>query len=144
MSEERQSGATGGATVEPPPENEWAELDESDGKEIASSVALDVIHMSEINQAMEYARLHPRSLATWKKKCLEMITLSEAVAGQCFYSLPRKEKNKDTGAYEQKNIVGPSARFAEIIASRWCNCRAGAKVLGEDETGEFVRAQGVF
>ncbi|HET7596026.1 MAG TPA: hypothetical protein VFK15_03780 [Burkholderiales bacterium] len=61
-----------------------------------------------------------------------MVTLSESVAEQCIYALPR----------DGKTIEGPSARFAEVVASAWGNCRAGARVV--DDSGEFVTAQGVF
>lgn len=133
-----------GNAVEDPPDISWGGVAEEEGVVISPILALDVIRMSEINQAMEYSRQHPRKLSAWRRTSLEMITLSADVAGQCFYSLPRWEKNKETGKKEQKNIVGPSSRFAEIIAQRWGNARAGAQVLGEDEAGEFVRAQGLF
>jgi hypothetical protein len=58
--------------------------------------------------------------------------LNESIAEQCIYALPR----------DNKTIEGPSARFAEIVASAWGNCRAGARVI--DDSGEFVTAQGVF
>ena len=48
------------------------------------------------------------------------------------YALPR----------DGKTIEGPSARFAEIVASAWGNCRAGARTV--DDSGDFVTAQGVF
>ena len=44
--------------------------------------------------------------------------------------------------YFSKTIEGPSARFAEVIASAWGNSRAGARVI--DDRGDFVVAQGVF
>ncbi|KAG1166891.1 hypothetical protein G6F35_017935 [Rhizopus arrhizus] len=61
-----------------------------------------------------------------------MVTLSQSIAEQCVYALPR----------DGKTIEGPSARFAEVIASAWGNNRAGARVI--DDKGEFIIAQGVF
>jgi predicted flap endonuclease-1-like 5' DNA nuclease len=63
---------------------------------------------------------------------MDMVTISEAVEQECFYALPR----------DNKVIEGPSARFAEVVASAWGNSRAGARVVSDQ--GEFVTAQGVF
>jgi hypothetical protein len=98
---------------------------------------------SEINQAMARAEKRPRKLSEWKRRCQEMITLDESVATECFYALPRRERGAD-GNYETKIIKGPSARFAEIIVCNWGNCRAMARVAGEDTSGQFVRGQGTF
>lgn len=104
---------------------------------------IDVIAASEFAQQLDYARTHPRSLAKWKRRALELATFDEVVAASCFYALPRRQKNAD-GKYENVIIKGPSARFAEIVVSTWGNCRAGARVAGEDASGEFVRGQGTF
>ncbi len=71
-----------------------------------------------------------------------MVTLNEQVAQECIYSLPRKEKDQATGQWVIKPIEGPSARFAEVVASAWGNSRAGARVVNDQ--GDFVTAQGVF
>lgn len=120
--------------------------DEPEEMEVESTSIspIDIIAASEFERALEYARKHPRKLSVWKRRALEFVTLDEFVAGKCFYALPRKEKNRDTGNYETKMIQGPSARFAEIIVSTWGNCKAGARVAGEDPSGEFIRAQGTF
>jgi hypothetical protein len=75
---------------------------------------------------------YPRSVKQFVKNCMEMATLTEQVAEECFYALPR----------DGKTVEGPSARLAEIVASSWGNCRAGARVV--DEGAEFITAQGVF
>lgn len=95
-----------------------------------TTVAL--LNKSEIEQQIATARKYPRSVKTFLNKAIEMVTLSEGIAQECIYSLPR----------DGKVIEGPSARFAEIIVSAWGNSRAGARVVNED--GEFVTAQGVF
>ena len=61
-----------------------------------------------------------------------MVTLNESIAQQCIYALPR----------DGKTIEGASARFGEIVASAWGNCRAGARTVNEGT--EFITAQGVF
>lgn len=87
---------------------------------------------SEINQQVATAKRYPRSLQRFADEAMQMVTLDKATAQECMYALPR----------DGKSIVGPSARFAEIIASAWGNNRAGARVV--DVGGEFVTAQGVF
>lgn len=91
-----------------------------------------MLNKSEIDQQIATAHRFPRSLKRFRDEALQMVTLSETVAEQCIYALPR----------DGKTIEGPSARFAEVIASAWGNCRAGARVV--DDKGEFVTAQGVF
>lgn len=91
-----------------------------------------VLNKSEIDQQIATAHRFPRSLKRFRDEALQMVTLSESVAEQCIYALPR----------DGKTIEGPSARFAEVVASAWGNCRAGARVI--DDRGEFVTAQGVF
>ena len=95
-----------------------------------TTVAL--LNKSEIEQQIATARKFPRSVKRFLDNALEMVTLSESIAQECIYSLPR----------DGKVIEGPSARFAEIIVSAWGNSRAGARVVSEN--GEFVTAQGVF
>lgn len=90
----------------------------------------------ELDQQVATARAYPRSIKKFQQQCMEMATLNEQVAEECFYALPRKENG------ETKMIEGPSARLAEIVASSWGNCRAGARVV--DEGAEFITAQGVF
>jgi len=63
---------------------------------------------------------------------LQMVTLTDKIAGECIYALPR----------DGKVIEGPSARFAEVAASAWGNARAGARVINEGD--QFITAQGVF
>jgi hypothetical protein len=96
----------------------------------AGTVAL--LTKSEIDQQIATAHKYPRSIKRFRDESLQMVTLSESIADECIYALPR----------DGKTIEGPSARFAEIIASAWGNCRAGARVV--NDAGEFVTAQGVF
>lgn len=94
--------------------------------------ALAVISKAEIDTQIATAKQYPRSIKQFRQECLGMVTLTEEIAGECIYALPRGGKT----------IEGPSARFAEVIASAWGNCRAGARVVGEEN--DFVIAQGVF
>jgi hypothetical protein len=93
---------------------------------------LAVISKAEIDVQIATAHRFPRSVRAFRDEAFSMVTLTEAVAEECIYALPR----------DGKTIEGPSARFAEVIASAWGNSRAGARVV--DDSGEFVTAQGVF
>lgn len=93
--------------------------------------ALAMLNRSEINMQIATARRFPRSVSRFVSESTSLVSLSEEVAEECIYALPR----------DGKTIEGPSARFAEIIAYSWGNCRSAARVV--DEAGEFVTAQGV-
>lgn len=108
------------------PEDEVREVNQAD-----SSLAVARSRV-ELDQQVATARAYPRSVKKFQDQCMEMATLNEQVAEECFYALPR----------DGKTVEGPSARLAEIVASAWGNCRAGARVV--DEGAEFITAQGVF
>jgi hypothetical protein len=92
---------------------------------------LALLAKSEIDMQIATAHKFPRSVTRFRKEAMELVTLDSATANECSYALPR----------DGKVITGPSARFAEIIASCWGNMRAGARVV--DDTGKFIVAQGV-
>ena len=94
--------------------------------------ALAVITRGEIDMQVATAHKFPRSVSRFQGEVMSLVTLNEQVAQECIYALPR----------DGKIIEGASARFGEIIAHAWGNCRAGARVV--DDRGEFVTAQGVF
>lgn len=104
----------------------------TEGQLVAEDSMAAMISRSEIEQQISTARRFPRSLKRFRDEAIQMVTLSESIAEQCVYALPR----------DGKTIEGPSARFAEIVASAWGNNRAGARVI--DDKGEFIVAQGVF
>jgi hypothetical protein len=99
------------------------------GADAAASLA---IASGEINQQIATAKRFPRSIKQFIDTATELATLDEETAEECIYALPR----------DGKTIEGPSARFAEILAYAWGNCRAGARTIGED--ANFVKAQGTF
>lgn len=92
----------------------------------------------ELDQQVATARAYPRSIKRFLNECMDMATLNAHVASECIYALPARKGGGD----DNKAISGPSARLAEIVASAWGNCRAGARVV--DEGPEFITAQGVF
>ena len=113
-----------------------------EGREVASmsveqgTVAL--LNKSEIESQVDTAHKYPRSIKRFLDEASQMVTLNESIAQQCVYALLRWDGKK-----QQNSVIeGPSARFAEIVASAWGNCRAGARVVSEGQ--EFVTSQGVF
>lgn len=105
-----------------------------EGREILSAEAgtVALLNKSEIDMQIATAHKYPRSIAQFRRDVMDMVTISEQVAQECIYAIPR----------DGKMIEGPSARFAEVVASAWGNGRAGARVVSDQ--GEFVTAQGVF
>lgn len=107
-----------------------------EGREVqgmsVESGTVALINRSEIDQQVSTAHKFPRSIKRFRSEALQMVTLNETVAESCIYALPRGDKT----------IEGPSARFAEVVASAWGNCRAGARVVSDQ--GDFITAQGVF
>lgn len=99
---------------------------------IAEQGMVAILNKSEIDQQVATAHRFPRSIKRFIDESMQMVTLNESIAQECIYALPR----------DGKVIEGPSARFAEIIASAWGNSRAGARVISDQ--GDFVTAQGVF
>lgn len=106
----------------------------NDGTEVMNveSSTISLLNKSEIDQQIATAHKYPRSIKRFRDEALAMVTLNENIAQECIYALPR----------DGKTIEGPSARFAEVVASAWGNSRAGARIVSDQ--GEFVTAQGVF
>jgi hypothetical protein len=90
--------------------------------------------VGDIDQQIATARRYPRSVVAFARQATEYATMNREIAASCIYALPRKD---DDGT---KTIEGPSARFAEIIASAWGNLRAIGRV--GDHDGQFVTARG--
>lgn len=97
----------------------------------AEPSAISAITRAETDTQISTAKAYPRSIRRFLDQVRELVTLSEDIAGECMYALPRGGKT----------IEGPSARFAEVILSCWGNSHGAARVIGEDE--KFVTAQAV-
>lgn len=108
--------------------------EEGSGAEIAKidQGSLAILNRSEIEQQVDTAKKYPRSIKRFRDEAMAMVTLTEKIAEDCIYAVPRGGKT----------IEGPSARFAEVIVSAWGNTRAGARIISEDS--ESVTAQGFF
>jgi len=119
-----------------------AETPGTDAMAPAGFSALGAIVKAEVDMQIATAKAYPRSIKRFRDEAMEMATLTEKIAEECMYALPRRERDKETGQMVKKTIEGPSARLGEIILSAWGNCRAGARPVGEDN--EFVTCQGFF
>lgn len=113
-----------------------------DGAIVERQATTATFGRAEIDQQIATAHAFPRSVKTFISEAASLVTITQEVAESCTYALPRKQKDKETGRYVTKNIVGPSARFAEIIGSCWGNARARTGL--QDEGQDFVVARGVM
>lgn len=90
---------------------------------------------SEVEAQLAAARRYPRSLALFRQRVTELAAGDNETAASCTYRLPgRGDSNKE--------IVGPSARFAEIVAYCYQNCRVASRIIEETDTALLV--QGLF
>jgi hypothetical protein len=96
--------------------------------------ALAILNQSEHSAMVQTANLpsNRRKLAEFDSKLRSYATHSQPIALSMFYSLPRAGKQ----------IIGPSVRFAEIVAPCWRNCAVGARVMGD--SAATVTGQGIF
>lgn len=77
------------------------------------------------------AQRYKRSITRFKQEVKDLVSMDESTALSCTYAVPRGGKS----------IVGPSVRFAEIVASCWGHMRIGGRVVEETQT--HVVVQGV-
>ena len=109
--------------------------------EVQSGAMVKMIADSELDKQITTALAHPRRMAHVIDEATSLATMNQAVAEDCMYALPRKQKDPETGRTVTKNIEGPTVRFAEIMAYSWGNMRIGSRVV--DESGDYVVAQGI-
>ena len=100
----------------------------------AAPSTLAIITQSEYAAMVATANIkgNRRSVDEFSKKLMLYATHSQPIALGMFYSLQRAGKQ----------IVGPSVRFAEVVAPCWKNNSTGSRIIGETE--QTVTAQGVF
>lgn len=90
---------------------------------------------AEVHQAIATARAFPRRPdATLMRIMKERCTISAEAAEESVYSLPRGNKE----------LVGPSIRFAENIMGVYGNCRVGAEYVGVDRAEKLAIVRGTF
>jgi hypothetical protein len=105
--------------------------EEFDGAEVSADLStITAMTRGEVDTQVLTARRFPRSVSVFLKKASEMACLNQEIAEQCMYALPRGGKT----------IEGPSARFAEIVASAWGHLRIEGRPVDEGE--RFVTVRG--
>jgi hypothetical protein len=111
---------------------EWEAVDDHTDIQVMSMDAstLAQLNRSELDQSIESAHKHVRSIQVFKDELLEMVTSDWETADECLYSLPR------AGGF----IEGPSVRFAEMAATAWGNMRYGARPV--ETNRDYVEVQG--
>ena len=82
--------------------------------------ALSAMEQGQISSQVATARAYPRSLKRFCSELQTFATISQPIALSCQFSMPR----------DGKRIVGPSIRFAELVASAYGNLRCEA-IIGE-------------
>lgn len=110
------------------------EREQSAEIQTATPNALAIINQSEHAAMVTTANLptNRRSLKRFSDMLMNYATHSQPVAQSMFYSLPRANKQ----------VIGPSVRFAEVVAPCWRNNSTGSRLIGS--TDDSVTAQGVF
>lgn len=111
--------------------------DESTEVGFAGVGAIAQITGAETDMQIATARRYPRDLVKFKKNVKEQVCADLDTAMTMSYKLERTDA--DTG--QKKDIVGPSVRFAEVIALAFGNMRVGSRLVDIDEN--FVTAQGM-
>lgn len=92
--------------------------------------ALSAIEEGDRRSMVATAKENPRSIQHFRKELLELVTLDEKIAQEMSYSLPRGDKQ----------LIGPSIRFAEAVVYCFRNLRAGVQVI--DEGDKTLTAEG--
>jgi len=90
------------------------------------NASLETIYQQDkaaIDMQISTAKAYPRNIKRATENALAIVTMDEATARVCTYSLPRSGKS----------ISGPSVHLAKILAQNWGNMRIEAKVVGVDD-----------
>lgn len=98
--------------------------------------ALEQISRAEVDIQISTAHEYPRQTQLCRRKIKDAALRDEATAAECFYSLSRMDRKSG----KQKPIIGPSVRFAEIVANSWGNMRVATRVMDIDDRAVTVAA----
>ena len=108
------------------------EYEEEDGAEVVLESTLTAYELAERSSQVSIARDNRRSLTLFRKELSEIARMSQPVAMEMMYSVPRAGKQ----------LTGPSVRFAEAVLSCWGNCHAAVRI--KDVSGDFIVAESAF
>jgi hypothetical protein len=98
--------------------------------------AMERIEKANIDVQIATAHQYPRSMATFKKRALEMVTLDEETAQSCIYRRPVGKSGNKVEYAEGKSI-----RLAEIVGACYGNLRVAAMII--EMNPRFVKARGM-
>lgn len=93
--------------------------------------AVEAIQRAEIDTQIATAKRYPRSLTSFKRTALEMVSMDEETAESCIYRRP-------VGG--GKTAEGMSVRMAEIVSACYGNIRSGAMII--EQTERQVKTRG--
>lgn len=108
--------------------------------EVLKAETIEAINRSEVDVSIATAKKYPRDIDIAISECLTVATKTKGTAAECFYALPRKQRQSD-GSFVTKMIEGPSVRLAEIIVYSWGNINFGFRIIAND--GKKITAQAV-
>lgn len=97
---------------------------------IQKSEMLEAINRSEVDIQISTAKRFPRDVEKCLKNIQSLATLTDDIAGDCFYALQR----------DGQLIEGVSVRLAEIMATQWGNMRIQSFIIGNDGKKITARA----
>jgi len=105
--------------------------------EIVTGSALERIERATVDVQIATAHQYPRSMAVFKKRAMEMVTLDEETAQSCIYRRPVGKDKSGRPEYAE----GKSIRMAEIVGACYGNIRVGSILV--EQTPRYVKARGV-
>lgn len=86
-----------------------------------------------IEVAVRAANTYPRSIVQFRADVLDMATVDEETAAECFYTKP---------VGNGSTAEGPSVRLAEIILATYGHIMVEARIIDEDRQKGTITAQG--
>jgi hypothetical protein len=97
-------------------------MSENTESESVQVITTDLVYQQDKAMAdlqISTAKLYPRNIQRAKKNAVDIVSMDEATAQTCTYSVPRGGRA----------ITGPSVHLAKILAQQWGNLRIEAKVV---------------
>jgi len=97
--------------------------------ELKSTESLKAITEAQLDSIFRHSATRDRSMAKILRDAKELATLNPQIAEKCMYSVPR----------DGKQLIGPSIRLAEIMASCWGHITVSAQKIADD--GKVITVQ---
>lgn len=100
---------------------------------VGDAVALGAADRAQIDMQIATAKRYPRDIQKAVRDAKALVCTDQDVAISMHYALPRTQDG------QRVFIIGPTIRFAEVIAYTWQNLRFEKRVVSIDDT--YVTAQ---